>query len=47
MKDFHDNFEVVFIDSSGVLNLLANMTATAFHQVILKLKIFFEIGIFS
>ncbi|CAB3999175.1 Nucleolar 6 [Paramuricea clavata] len=32
ITEFHDHFEVVFLDSSGVLNLLANMTETAFRQ---------------
>ncbi|XP_046857111.1 nucleolar protein 6-like isoform X2 [Xenia sp. Carnegie-2017] len=30
LKDFHENFEVVFVGPSGVLNLLANMSKTAF-----------------
>ena len=33
MTDFNDSFEVVFVDSSGLLNLFADITTTAFQQV--------------
>ncbi|XP_028408170.1 nucleolar protein 6-like isoform X2 [Dendronephthya gigantea] len=33
ITDFHGSFEVVFVDPSGVLNLLANSSKTTFQQL--------------
>ena len=33
MTEFSTAFEVVFIDSSGYLNLTANLSKTSYHEV--------------
>uniref|UniRef100_A0A8B9CI43 Nucleolar protein 6 n=1 Tax=Anser brachyrhynchus TaxID=132585 RepID=A0A8B9CI43_9AVES len=33
LADFHQAFEVVFVDPSGLVNLCADMTASKYHQV--------------
>ncbi|XP_065716662.1 nucleolar protein 6 [Patagioenas fasciata] len=33
LDDFHQAFEVVFVDPSGLVNLCADMTASKYHQV--------------
>lgn len=37
LDDFHQAFEVVFVDPSGLVNLCADMTASKYHQVLGRL----------
>uniref|UniRef100_A0A8C3CG05 Nucleolar protein 6 n=1 Tax=Cairina moschata TaxID=8855 RepID=A0A8C3CG05_CAIMO len=43
LADFHQAFEVVFVDPSGLVNLCADMTASKYHQVQLEAKHSMEI----
>uniref|UniRef100_A0A8D2MV52 Nucleolar protein 6 n=1 Tax=Zonotrichia albicollis TaxID=44394 RepID=A0A8D2MV52_ZONAL len=43
LDDFHQAFEVVFVDPSGLVNLCADMTASKYHQVQLEAKRSMEI----
>nr|XP_047904507.1 nucleolar protein 6 isoform X2 [Anser cygnoides] len=43
LADFHQAFEVVFVDPSGLVNLCADMTASKYHQVQLEAKRSMEI----
>ncbi|KAM6227048.1 LOW QUALITY PROTEIN: nucleolar protein 6 [Spheniscus humboldti] len=38
LDDFHQVFEVVFVDPSGLVNLCADMTASKYHQVQFEAK---------
>ncbi|NXG08518.1 NOL6 protein, partial [Sakesphorus luctuosus] len=38
LEDFHQAFEVVFVDPSGLVNLCADMTASKYHQVQFEAK---------
>lgn len=42
LDDFHQAFEVVFVDPSGLVNLCADMTASKYHQVLSRLWWFLE-----
>lgn len=39
IKDFHDNYEVVFIDTSGYLNICSNLDKTTFDKSKYEAKI--------
>uniref|UniRef100_A0A803V9L5 Nucleolar protein 6 n=1 Tax=Ficedula albicollis TaxID=59894 RepID=A0A803V9L5_FICAL len=43
LDDFHQAFEVVFVDPSGLVNLCADMTASKYHQVQFEAKRCMEI----
>uniref|UniRef100_A0A8C4U9H9 Nucleolar protein 6 n=1 Tax=Falco tinnunculus TaxID=100819 RepID=A0A8C4U9H9_FALTI len=43
LDDFHQAFEVVFVDPSGLVNLCADMTASKYHQVQFEAKRSMEI----
>uniref|UniRef100_A0A8C3UNR9 Nucleolar protein 6 n=1 Tax=Catharus ustulatus TaxID=91951 RepID=A0A8C3UNR9_CATUS len=43
LDDFHQAFEVVFVDPSGLVNLCADMTASKYHQVQFEAKCSMEI----
>ncbi|XP_017602061.1 PREDICTED: nucleolar protein 6 [Corvus brachyrhynchos] len=43
LDDFHQAFEVVFVDPSGLVNLCADMTASKYHQVQFEAKHSMEI----
>ncbi|NXI88521.1 NOL6 protein, partial [Rhipidura dahli] len=43
LEDFHQAFEVVFVDPSGLVNLCADMTASKYHQVQFEAKRSMEI----
>lgn len=42
LDDFHQAFEVVFVDPSGLVNLCADMTASKYHQVPARLQWYLE-----
>uniref|UniRef100_A0A8C0EK39 Nucleolar protein 6 n=1 Tax=Bubo bubo TaxID=30461 RepID=A0A8C0EK39_BUBBB len=43
LDDFHQAFEVVFVDPSGLVNLCADMTASKYHQVQFEAKSSMEV----
>ncbi|XP_061875058.1 nucleolar protein 6 isoform X3 [Colius striatus] len=43
LDDFHQAFEVVFVDPSGLVNLCADMTASKYHQVQFEAKCSMEV----
>ncbi|GAB0202884.1 nucleolar protein 6 [Grus japonensis] len=43
LDDFHQAFEVVFVDPSGLVNLCADMTASKYHQIQFEAKRSMEI----